>query len=44
MVAADANNPEPISYGLNSKLMKDEKGNIYEKVWKVGGMYTEAIE
>ena len=44
MVAADAGNPEPISYGLNSKLMKDENGNIYEKVWKVGGMYTEAIE
>ena len=44
MVAADANNPEPISYGLNSKLMRDEKGNIVEKVWKVGGMYSPAIE
>ena len=44
MVAADANNPEPISYGLNSKLMRDEQGNIVEKVWKVGGMYSAAIE
>ncbi|MBO5733128.1 MAG: dihydrofolate reductase [Alistipes sp.] len=44
MVAADANNPEPISYGLNSKLMRDENGNIVEKVWKVGGMYSPAIE
>lgn len=44
MAAADANNPEPISYGLNSKLMKDENGKIYEKVWKIGGMYTEALE
>ena len=44
MAAADAGNPEPISYGLNSKLVKDENGNIVERVWKVGGMYTEAIE
>ena len=33
----------PISYGLNSRLVK-ENGKIYEKVWKVGGLYTEAIE
>ena len=44
MAAKDAGNPEPISYGLNSKLMKDASGKIYENVWKVGGMYTEAIE
>ena len=41
---ADPNDPKPISYGLNSKLIKDEKGNIVEKVWKLGGMYSEAIE
>ena len=34
---------EPISYGLNSKLIMTENG-LEEKVWKVGGMYTEAIE
>ena len=45
MAAADANNPEPISYGLNSQLVKEEKtGRIYERVWKVGGMYSPAIE
>jgi len=31
------------SWGLNSKLMK-ENGQIVEKVWKVGGMYSAAIE
>ena len=44
MAAADANNPEPISYGLNSKFMRDEDGKLVERVWKVGGMYSEAIE
>ncbi|MEO5991167.1 MAG: hypothetical protein ABIP68_05985, partial [Ferruginibacter sp.] len=36
----DGNAP---SWGLNSKLIK-ENGVISEKVWKVGGMYTAAIE
>jgi len=35
--------PEPVSYGLNSKLIMTENG-LEEKIWKVGGMYTEAIE
>ena len=39
----DRKDPRPVSYGLNSKLVKEE-GAIREKVWKVGGMYTEAIE
>lgn len=43
MAAADAHNPEPISYGLNSKLVK-ENGAVKERVWKVGGMYSPAIE
>lgn len=30
-------------YGMNSKLVK-EQGQITEQVWKVGGMYSEAIE
>ena len=34
--------PQPISYGLNSKLVK-ENGKVVEKVWKVGGMYSAAI-
>lgn len=32
----------PISYGLNSKLTK-VNGKIIEKVWKVDGMYGQAI-
>ncbi len=39
----DPNDPRPVSYGLNSKLVK-ENGQIVEKVWKVGGMYSPAIE
>jgi len=31
------------SWGLNSKTLK-VNGNITEKVWKVGGMYSPAIE
>ncbi len=37
------NDLEPVSYGLNSQLAK-ENGVITERVWKVGGMYGEAIE
>ena len=33
----------PISYGLNSRLVK-ENGKLMEKVWKVGGVYSAAIE
>ena len=34
----------PPSYGLNSRLVKDADGTVREKVWKVGGLYTQAIE
>ena len=33
---------EPLSYGLNSRLVK-ENGKIYEKVYKVGGLYGSAL-
>jgi dipeptidyl-peptidase-3 len=33
---------QPISWGLNSKMIK-ENGIIKEKVWKVDGMYSAAI-
>lgn len=32
----------PVSYGLNSKLIK-KNGKLIEKVWKVGGMYSPAL-
>jgi dipeptidyl-peptidase-3 len=34
---------EAVSYGLNSKILK-ENGKVTEKVWKVGGMYDAAIK
>ena len=39
----DPKDPRPISYGLNSKLVK-KNGKIFEQTYKVGGMYTEALE
>ncbi|AYA35846.1 dihydrofolate reductase [Hymenobacter oligotrophus] len=35
--------PRPISYGLNSRLVKDKSGKIVEQPWKVGGLYSPAI-
>ncbi len=40
---AAQNDPRPISYGLNSKLVK-KNGKIYEQTYKVGGMYSNALE
>ena len=37
------NSPEPKWIGLNSKLTK-ENGEVVEKTYKVGGMYSEALE
>ncbi|WP_029905433.1 dihydrofolate reductase [Prevotella sp. 10(H)] len=39
----DTTDLTPISYGLNSRLVK-ENGKLTEKVWKVGGLYSPAIE
>lgn len=39
----DTKNPHPISYGLNSKLIK-ENGKIKEHIWKIKGMYDTAIQ
>ena len=43
MIKKAGNDPCPISYGLNSKLVK-KNGKIYEQTYKIGGMYTEALE
>ena len=37
------NDATPVSYGLNSKLVK-ENCVLVEKTYKVGGLYTQAIE
>ncbi len=39
----DADPERPVSWGLNSQLIKID-GEIIEKTWKVGGMYGAAIE
>ena len=38
------NSAEPLWIGLNSQLVKDENGQIVERVYKVGGLYGEALE
>jgi dipeptidyl-peptidase-3 len=41
---SDKNNTEPLSYGLNSQLVRNENGQLEERVWKSGGMYGAAID
>lgn len=41
--ATDSKEKNPVMYGLNSKLKK-QNGQVKELVWKVGGMYSPAIE
>ena len=38
----DSETTEPVSYGINSKLIRGKKG-IEEKVYKLNGMYGKAI-
>lgn len=40
----DTTDLTPVSYGLNSRLVKDADGTICEQVYKVGGYYSDAIE
>jgi dipeptidyl-peptidase-3 len=39
----DADPARPVSWGLNSQLAKID-GELVERTWKVGGMYSPAIE
>ena len=40
----DPKDKTPISYGLNSKVVKGADGKVYEDVYKVGGLYGAALE
>ncbi|MDY5814188.1 MAG: dihydrofolate reductase [Bacteroides sp.] len=40
----DPKDETPVSYGLNSRLVKEDNGTIREQVWKVGGLYSAALE
>ena len=39
----DTTTSQPISYGLNSRLVKRD-GRIYEETYKIGGRYSAALE
>ena len=39
----DPNDNTPVSYGLNSKVVKED-GVVKEEVYKIGGMYSAAIQ
>ncbi|MBQ1912327.1 MAG: dihydrofolate reductase [Bacteroidales bacterium] len=40
----DPRDPEPVSYGLNTKVVKGADGKVRELPWKVGGIYSPALE
>ena len=40
----DPKDKTPVSYGLNSKVVKGADGKVYEEVYKVGGLYGAALE
>ena len=40
----DPSDKTPVSYGLNSRLVKGKDGVIYEDIYKVGGLYGPALE
>ena len=40
---AEGSLTEPVMYGMNSRLVK-ENGQIREYIWKAGGIYSDAIE
>lgn len=39
----DEGNRTPVEYSLNSRLIKNEAGEIEEDVYRVGGLYGEAL-
>ena len=39
----DTTDTQPISYGLNTRVIKGSDGKVTEQVYKVGGLYGEAI-
>lgn len=40
----DPENPRPVMTGMNSRLVCTSQGTLEERVWKVGGLYGQAIE
>ena len=40
----DPSDKTPVSYGLNSRVVKGEDGVVREEVYKIGGLYGKALE
>lgn len=40
----DPEDSSPVSYGLNSTLVKNSDGSVGECVWKIDGLYGEAVK
>ena len=40
----DPSDPHPVSYGLNSKVVKGADGVVREDVYRIGGVYSAALE
>lgn len=40
----DPDDATPVSYGLNTKVVKDADGTVREEAWKSGGIYGAAID
>lgn len=40
----DPSDPHPVMFGMNSRLVRNDKGTLEEKVWKAGGLYGTAIQ
>ncbi len=39
----DTTDTTPVMYGLNTRVTKDDDGNVIEQQYKVGGLYSDAI-
>ena len=39
-----AGDPRPVMMGMNSRLVRDEFGQLEDRVWRVGGLYGQALE
>jgi len=42
--AFETDRSHPVSKGLNSRLIKNAEGDVVEEVYKVGGLYSNALE
>lgn len=36
--------PRPIMTGMNSRLERDDFGQLTERIWRIGGLYSPALE